>query len=172
MFWSAVQYGDLEAGGERRRIPEDNGEQYVTWGFSAPRERFDFPGRLEELRGDELTRGVDRLAADWNPNLRRLVEKSDASTVHSFSVKSSVPVRPWETRNVTLLGDALHNMPPFRGVGANAALCDAALLCETIVAVDRGDAPLLPALVGYERQMIDHGFRLVRESLKNTTRFH
>jgi len=178
MFWSAVQYGDLDVGGEApgpapgREIPEKDREQYVTWGFSAPRTQFDFPGRLEELCGDELKRVVDRLTAVWNPNLRRLVQKSDASTVHSFSVKTSVPVRPWKTRNVTLLGDALHNMPPYRGVGANAALWDAALLCETIVAVDWGDQPLLPALAHYERQMIDHGFRLVCASLDNTARFH
>ena len=63
-------------------------------------------------------------------------------------------------------------MPPYRGVGANAALWDAALLRETIVAVDRGDQPLLPALADYERRMIDHGFRLVRASLNNTARFH
>ena len=61
-------------------------------------------------------------------------------------------------------------MPPYRGVGANAALWDAALF--TILAVDRGKQTLLPALAGYERQMIDHGFRLVRASLDNTARFH
>src|SRR5208337_3974685 len=172
MFWSAVQLGDLEAGGEARAGSEEDGEQYVTWGFSAPRERFDFPGRIEELRGDELRRVVVGLLADWNPNLRRLMQESDPSTVSFFSVKTSVPVRPWKTRNVTLLGDALHNMPPFRGVGANAALWDAALLREAIVAAERGDQPLLAALAGYERRMIDHGFRFVRESLDNMARLH
>ena len=115
MFWSAVQLGDLEAGGEARAGSEEDGEQYVTWGFSAPRERFDFPGRLEDLRRrrTEARRRPGSLA-DWNPNLRRLVQQSDR--FHgpvSFSVKTSVPVRPWKTRNVTLLGDALHNMPPY-----------------------------------------------------------
>ncbi len=172
MFWNAVQYGDLEAAGDGREAPADRCEEYVMWGFSAPRRRFDLPGGPEELRGDELKGVVDRLAADFDPHLRRLVQRSDPSTVHSFSVKTSVPVRPWKTRNVTLLGDALHNMPPYRGVGANAALWDAALLRETIVAVDRGDQPLLPALADYERRMIDHGFRLVRASLNNTARFH
>jgi 2-polyprenyl-6-methoxyphenol hydroxylase-like FAD-dependent oxidoreductase len=101
MFWTAVQYGDLEAGGEGRASSDPDREQYVPWGFSAPRGRFDFPGRLEELSGDKLKHLVDRLVADWNPNLRRLVEKSDASTVHSFSVKTSVPR--------TALEDAQHD---------------------------------------------------------------
>jgi 2-polyprenyl-6-methoxyphenol hydroxylase-like FAD-dependent oxidoreductase len=86
------------------------------WGFGAPRRRFAALSKVKDLGGDELKRVVDRLAADWNPNLRRLVQKSDPATVHSFSVKTSVPVPPWKTRNVTLLGDSLHNMPPYRGV--------------------------------------------------------
>jgi 2-polyprenyl-6-methoxyphenol hydroxylase-like FAD-dependent oxidoreductase len=172
MFSSAIHYGDLDAGGEHAQVFDEDHEEYVMWGFSAPRRQFGLPGKVEELGGDDLKRVVERLVADWNPTLRRLVQKSDPSTVHSFSVKTSVPVQPWKTRNVTLLGDALHNMPPYRGVGANVALWDAALLRETIVAADRGDQPLLAALANYERQMIDHGFRFVRVSLDNTARFH
>jgi 2-polyprenyl-6-methoxyphenol hydroxylase-like FAD-dependent oxidoreductase len=171
MFWNAVQYGDLDDG-DNAATPKGDREEYVMWGFSAPRRRFAALSKVEDLGGDELKRVVDRLAADWYPNLRRLVQKSDSATVRSFSVKTSVPVPPWKTRNVTLLGDALHNMPPYRGVGANAALWDAALLREAIVAVDRGDQPLLKALADYERQMIDHGFRFVRASMDNTARFH
>jgi 2-polyprenyl-6-methoxyphenol hydroxylase-like FAD-dependent oxidoreductase len=172
MFWSAIQYGDLAAGGDTGSDSMENRDEYVMWGFSARRHWFHLPGKVEELGGDELKRVVERLVADWNPTLRRLVQKSDPSTVQSFSVKTSVPVAGWKTRNVTLLGDALHNMPPYRGVGANAALWDAALLRETIAAADRGDQPLLAALANYERRMIDHGFRFVRASLDNTARFH
>jgi 2-polyprenyl-6-methoxyphenol hydroxylase-like FAD-dependent oxidoreductase len=172
MFWSAVHYGDVDDGGGNATTAKGDRDEYVMWGFSAPRRRFAALSKVEDLGGDELKRVVDGLAADWNPDLRRLVQRSDPSTVHSFSVKTSVPVPPWKTRNVTLLGDALHNMPPYRGVGANAALWDAALLREAIVAADRGDQPLLQTLTNYERQMIDHGFRFVRASLDNTARFH
>ena len=73
---------------------------------------------------------------------------------------------------MTLLGDALHNMPPYRGVGANTALWDAALLRDAIVQAARGDRPLFEALQGYERRMIAHGFRAVRMSLAAMRRFH
>jgi 2-polyprenyl-6-methoxyphenol hydroxylase-like FAD-dependent oxidoreductase len=99
--------------------------------------------------------------SDWHPALRRLVHRTTLSAINMFSVKTSVPIAPWKTRNITLLGDALHNMPPFRGVGANAALWDAAILHTALVAVDRGEENLLTALTAYERAMIDHGFHAV-----------
>jgi 2-polyprenyl-6-methoxyphenol hydroxylase-like FAD-dependent oxidoreductase len=72
----------------------------------------------------------------------------------------------------TLLGDALHNMTPFRGISANTALRDAEALRKALVAVDRGDDALLAALARYEREIIDYGFRAVQPSLKNMERFH
>ena len=87
-------------------------------------------------------------------------------------MKTSVPIPPWKTRNVTLLDDALHNMTPFRGIGANTALRDAAALGHALVRVDRGEEELIPALAAYERDMIVYGFRAVRASLKEMKRLH
>jgi 2-polyprenyl-6-methoxyphenol hydroxylase-like FAD-dependent oxidoreductase len=182
MFWNGVRRGGLRDG-EKASAAQYSGEgpgassladheEYVMWGFSARRQRFGSTNKLEELDGGELKNVVVRMMAEWHPTLRRLVEMTDPSTIRPLTVKTSTPVTPWKTRNVTLLGDAIHNMPPFRGVGANAALWDAALLRETIVSVDRGEAPLLPALASYERQMLDHGFRFVRSSLEDMERFH
>jgi 2-polyprenyl-6-methoxyphenol hydroxylase-like FAD-dependent oxidoreductase len=61
-------------------------------------------------------------------------------------------------------------MTPFRGMGANMALRDAAALRRALVKVARGKAPLLEALAGYEREMIEHGFRAVCLSLENMER--
>ena len=61
---------------------------------------------------------------------------------------------------------------PFRGVGANTALWDAAVLHKALVAVDNGEKDLLKALAAYERAMIDHGFRAVRTSQRDMARFH
>jgi 2-polyprenyl-6-methoxyphenol hydroxylase-like FAD-dependent oxidoreductase len=77
-----------------------------------------------------------------------------------------------DDQQVTLLGDALHNMTPYRGIGANTALCDAALLRDALRDVDNGRQPLLPALSGYEREMIRHGFTAVRASLTQMHRLH
>ena len=52
------------------------------------------------------------------------------------------------------------------------ALRDAAALRRALVKVARGEALLLEALAGYEREMIEHGFRAVRLSLENMQRVH
>ena len=40
----------------------------------------------------------------------------------------------WPTGPVTLLGDAIHNMTPMAGIGANTALRDADLLRRNLIA--------------------------------------
>jgi 2-polyprenyl-6-methoxyphenol hydroxylase-like FAD-dependent oxidoreductase len=94
------------------------------------------------------------------------------STVTAFPVRTSVPIPPWPTQKVTLLGDALHNMTPFRGIGANTALRDAEALHQALVTVGRGEADLIQALAAYERDMIRYGFMAVQTSLKDMERFH
>ena len=158
MFVSVMQYRDLAddacAGGEAA----GDREEYVMWGFSAREERFAAEKPLADLDGRELKLKVEALITEWSPTLSGLVKMSDPASVNSFPVKTSTPIAPWRTTNVTLLGDALHNMPPYRGVGANAALWDAALLRETIAGAAREGHPLLDALADYERRMIEHGY--------------
>ena len=178
MFASTVQYGDLNAPVGRADVAgssdgmKEEREEYVMWGFTARREKLALAKDAEALSGAELKDAVEALIGDWHADLKRLIAWTDPVNVRAFSVKTSVPVAPWRTRNVTLLGDALHNMPPFRGVGANTALWDAAKLREALIAVDQGERDLLEALADYEKAMIDHGFRAVRTSLRDMTRFH
>jgi 2-polyprenyl-6-methoxyphenol hydroxylase-like FAD-dependent oxidoreductase len=141
-------------------------------GFSAHRETLALPANFETLDGEDLKSSVIALMGDWHPALRHLVQAAEAPTVTAFPIKTSVPIGPWRTRNVTLLGDALHNMTPFRGIGANTALRDAAALRRALRAADRGEEDLISALAAYEREMIDYGFQAVRMSLRNMRHFH
>jgi 2-polyprenyl-6-methoxyphenol hydroxylase-like FAD-dependent oxidoreductase len=172
MFASAVQYRDR---GESA-LPRDNSscgerDEYIMWGFSAHRTKFG-SADLDRLGGEDLKAVVFGLMRDWHPSAKWLVQTADESTVSAFAVKTSVPIPPWQTRNVTLLGDALHNMTPFRGIGANTALRDAAALRRALVMVHRGEQDLIAALADYERDMIDYGFGAVRTSLADMERFH
>ncbi|WP_327118035.1 FAD-dependent monooxygenase [Nocardia sp. NBC_01730] len=143
----------------------DNTQPYVFWAFAAKRADYATDRELESLSARELHELVDRMIAGWSPQLRRLVGESATDTVTLIPIRTSVPVEPWETTAVTLLGDAVHSMTPFRGIGANVALRDARLLCANLVAADRGELPVLQAIHGYEAQMIDYGFAAVRASL-------
>jgi 2-polyprenyl-6-methoxyphenol hydroxylase-like FAD-dependent oxidoreductase len=57
-------------------------------------------------------------------------------------------------------------MTPYRGIGANVAIKDAARLKRALVAAHRGERELIEAINDYETGMLDYGFRAVRNSLK------
>jgi 2-polyprenyl-6-methoxyphenol hydroxylase-like FAD-dependent oxidoreductase len=90
----------------------------------------------------------------------------------SFEAKSAESIAPWDTGSVTLLGDAVHNMTPFRGMGANMALRDAAAPREALVSIATGRAERMAALRAYECQMIEQGFAAVNASHAEMRRLH
>jgi 2-polyprenyl-6-methoxyphenol hydroxylase-like FAD-dependent oxidoreductase len=165
MFAGAVEYPPGHS-------PAYDREEYVTWGFSAHRDSFGLGDTGADITFADPRAAVLAQMPDWSRELRDLVERADAATLTVFAVRSSVPVAPWQTTRITLLGDALHNMTPFRGIGANTALRDAVSLRNALLSVDRGERDLLGALAQYEREMIDYGFAAVRASLANMNRMH
>jgi 2-polyprenyl-6-methoxyphenol hydroxylase-like FAD-dependent oxidoreductase len=81
-------------------------------------------------------------------------------------VRTALPVAPWPSSRITLLGDAIHSMTPYRGIGANVALKDAVRLCDALTAAQRGERRLVDAIGGYEAEMRRYGFAAVRKSLR------
>lgn len=146
--------------------PEATAERdYVMWGLLS--NRGNLPADLEHLDGAQLRAlALDRIAS-WHPTLRRLVAASDLETMLLTPIRSSVPVEPWPASTVTLLGDAIHSMPPTGGMGANTALRDAALLSRKLASVASGEVPLLQAVGDYETEMREYGFAATRSSLRN-----
>lgn len=150
----------------------DNTRPYVFWALAAKRPSW--AGRtggreLESLTGGELRRVVLGMMQRWSEDLRGLVAGSAEDTVTVLPIRTATPVAAWETTNVTLLGDAIHSMTPFRGIGANTALRDARLLCRALVAAERGEAGLLDGIREYEAAMTAYGFAAVKDSLKAAT---
>ncbi|WP_327064915.1 FAD-dependent monooxygenase [Kitasatospora sp. NBC_01250] len=115
--------------------------------------------------------GLLALVDGWHPDLVDLVRHSDVLNSSPLTVRYARAVPHWGTRRVTLLGDAIHVMPPSGGQGANTAFRDAALLCRSLAAVHRGEAELRAAVEAYELQMLDYGFTAVRESLEQLPQF-
>jgi 2-polyprenyl-6-methoxyphenol hydroxylase-like FAD-dependent oxidoreductase len=152
-------------GGRPARSLLDDSSDYTFWAYADAAGQF--PGNLGELSGEALTALILDKTADWAPGLRHLIGDSDPTTVNAVRVRSASPVAAWPTGPVTLMGDAVHNMTPMAGIGANTALRDADLLRRQLIAVVQGEQQLIPAIHAYEAQMLDYGFAAVKRSLRN-----
>jgi len=143
----------------------DNTRSYLMWALSAKREKFGLRDR-DWADGVALTAAASRAMTGWAQAFRDLVGLADPTTISCLPIRTSVPVTPWRTGRITLLGDAIHSMTPYRGIGANVAIKDAARLKRALVAAHRGERDLIEAIHDYETGMLDYGFRAVRNSLK------
>lgn len=143
----------------------DNTRSYLMWAFGAQRRVMGL--NAEDAPCAETLRGIALAGmADWDAGYRDLVRLTDPDTLSLLTIRTSRPVDPWRTSRITLLGDAIHCMTPYRGIGANIALRDAALLCRQLVRAAHGEAALLDAIAEYERAMRRYGFAAVRGSLE------
>jgi 2-polyprenyl-6-methoxyphenol hydroxylase-like FAD-dependent oxidoreductase len=134
--------------------------------LGAQRQKLGLDGGAEALQGEPLRAIALRAMAPWDERFKMLVRLADASTINAIAMRTARPVAPWPTRRITLLGDAIHSMTPYRGIGANVALKDAVRLRDALVAAERGERPLIDAIRDYETGMMDYGFKAVRNSVR------
>jgi 2-polyprenyl-6-methoxyphenol hydroxylase-like FAD-dependent oxidoreductase len=145
------------------RDPGD--EDYVIFGYGARRESFGFRSDPLAPQGPELKDLFRNKVLRWHPMLRKLVELLDEDQMAPTRIRTSQPLEAWTPTRVTLLGDAIHSMTPYRGIGANVALRDAALLCRKLTEAAHRRKPLLTAIGEYESAMREYGFAAVASSL-------
>jgi 2-polyprenyl-6-methoxyphenol hydroxylase-like FAD-dependent oxidoreductase len=170
MFIGVHEFG-AAAGADTRPTVQtnallDNATSYVFWGYGALRKDLEHGRPLEQLDATDLQRLVLDRIRNWHPDYSVLVCASDLSTFNVITFKTSVPVAAWDTRRITLIGDAIHSMAPYRGIGANIALRDAQLLCRNLVFAAGGACSIETAINDYERRMRVYGFAAVRTSLE------
>ena len=140
----------------------DTTTDYVFWAYADATAAFP---PLDGRTGPGAHRRRRRAGSPvGRPGLRRLVAGSAPDTVNALRIRSAEPVTAWPTGPVTLLGDAIHNMTPMAGIGANTALRDADLLRRNLIAAG---PDVTAAVADYERRMLDYGFAAVARSLRN-----
>ncbi|MCD2196339.1 FAD-dependent monooxygenase [Actinomycetospora endophytica] len=140
----------------------DDTDDYVLWSVIADHRALPDDGQdgpTLQARALDMVRG-------WSPALRRMITETDPASIAVMRFRQSTLVEPWPSATVTVLGDAIHNMPPVGGLGANSALRDAAELADRLLAA-RDGAPLVPAIAAYEERMRGWGYGAVRESTRN-----
>jgi salicylate hydroxylase len=140
-------------------------QDYVLAVFAAKREKFTFTDHPDDETAERLRDGVLNLMAGWHSTWRRLFEHADLDTLTRIGIRTSAPVDAWQPTNVTLLGDAIHSMTFFRGIGANTALRDAATLQRELAGVVEGRTDLATAVGAYEQAMRGYAFAAVKSSL-------
>jgi 2-polyprenyl-6-methoxyphenol hydroxylase-like FAD-dependent oxidoreductase len=93
------------------------------------------------------------------------IEHCQPDQTFVLKLRYAKPLEQWQTTTITLLGDAIHAMPPT-GSGANTALRDASLLTHSLISVANLGTPLYQALSDYESEMVRYGFNALRASLQ------
>jgi 2-polyprenyl-6-methoxyphenol hydroxylase-like FAD-dependent oxidoreductase len=139
-------------------------EDSIGWGLWGARQNF--PVDPAPLSGEELRRLGLTLTRSWHPHMQRLLEMTHPAAVSYVNVRTAIPLSPWESSTVTLLGDAVHTMTPGRGAGANTALRDAQLLSQCLVDAHRGHKPLVAAIRDYEAEMLRYSAEAIAASKK------
>lgn len=146
----------------------------IAVGVLGPVEKYNelLSGRvLDELSAAELQQCFLQILERNNADQRLCALVKSASTPSAQLVKFTSCTRPpsdWFKNNkdmpVVVIGDALHSMPPTRGMGGNLALADAADLAERIAAgLSAGN--IILALEGFQEEISTRGFEMVGSSV-------
>lgn len=110
---------------------------YVYWVLVTDHTNIPFSEQKSwQIRSQEAAELARQLTSSWSPSLRAILEMQDVSQTSIRSILSALPEIPaWKpSQRVTLLGDAVHVMPPTGAMGANTALRDAADLARRVIA--------------------------------------
>ncbi|WP_394620041.1 FAD-dependent oxidoreductase [Lentzea sp. JNUCC 0626] len=137
---------------------------FLVWAYAAARDTY--PSDVASLSAPQLRHLVLQRTQHWDPRLAAAIANSDPATIAPVSLRTMDPLPEWEPTTVTLLGDAIHNMTPMAGIGANTALRDADVLTRAIAS--DGNNSILDRIGRYEAEMRTYANEALALSTRNT----
>ncbi|WP_283136037.1 FAD-dependent oxidoreductase [Rhizohabitans arisaemae] len=152
-----------------RRAAITGGPTYI-WGAMFPESAE--TDSMRGLRGDGLR---DALLArfrrqGWAERSLEVIAKADPGSVAAYRFNAASTraqdLAPWPAGRVTALGDAVHATPPTAGMGAGAAICDAADLLEHLREVADGTSTLVVAVSRFEAAMRVRGGEILTLAMR------
>jgi len=114
---------------------------------------------------DALLQFAKEQAREFHVALRQMVDASEPGETLLVPLRMT-PVKGWSSNSLTLMGDAVHLMPPTGSHGGNNALRDAALLGRALQEAAQGAIPVGDALARYQQEMLAYSSREVRAALR------
>jgi 2-polyprenyl-6-methoxyphenol hydroxylase-like FAD-dependent oxidoreductase len=160
-FFTSMRFGESPREAFARLAPGSyapTGDDYVMWGLLLRQHEVPIGVRGDLLAMRDL---AARMSADFHPLIRRLVDTVELdTTVLNLFATGRRPHR-WVVPRATMMGDAVHAMPPFGAHGGNTALRDAALLGQKLVESLEYGTSVEEAIAAYQDEMVDYAFRAV-----------
>ncbi|KKI89309.1 hypothetical protein WQ54_25840 [Bacillus sp. SA1-12] len=133
-------------------------DPYIIWSVAALNETFRTD--LKGFNSDQLENEALRLLKKWDQGFLDLVKSSIKEGTASFQFWFPRNLSSWEHSRITLIGDAVHPMPPTSGLGASTAIIDAVYLAEKLV--QNNDSAV--ALQEYQNAMLRYAPQAVAEA--------
>jgi 2-polyprenyl-6-methoxyphenol hydroxylase-like FAD-dependent oxidoreductase len=141
----------------------DADDGFLVWAYAAARAAY--PADVDSLAPERLQRWVAERVTGWDPRVAAVVCSSLPNSVAPVSLRSMGTLPAWRPSSVTLLGDAIHNMTPMAGIGANTALRDADELRRALSAP--GPETLVERVGRYEEHMRGYANAALALSTRN-----
>jgi tetracycline resistance monooxygenase len=142
--------------------PKANGELYYYLCFRQP-ETWVKDNNLDINDNKQIVEFLSVRCLGWNMLYNELFEATDNFTMLPLY---QVPLEDWRShKNITLIGDAAHGMPPYAGVGINTGLLDASHLAENLLN-GKFDS-IQDAIDDYEKKMFYYASEAQQQTAMN-----
>ena len=142
--------------------PKSNGDLYYYACFRQS-ESWAKSNNLNLNNNKQISRFLNDLCSDWTSAYKELFAATDEFTLLPLY---QVPLENWQPhKNITLIGDAAHGMPPYAGVGVNMGLLDALYLAENLTSGKFDN--IQTAIDNYEERMFEYASEAQQQTAIN-----